>query len=151
MRPSRTELIDLLHRVLPGVVALPGGYLSESALAEVLGVDRRWLRGVRAAGIAEPRGFGRGYLYSGDEARACAVARCLTGLGFRVAEVAGFLAGPCDPAACPGEAGACSPRHCCERLLAGRAGRLAADIDELRRFQRLLADARAGEGGSSAD
>ena len=151
MRPSAVDLIDILHRTLPGVVAVPGGFLSESALAEVLGVDRRWLRGLRSAGISAPRSFGRGFLYSGDDARVCAVARRLIALGFTVAEIARFLAGPCDPATCPTDGRACSPRDCCEQLLAGHARRLTADIGELQRFQHGLTAPAATEGDPAAD
>ena len=138
MRPSKAELIDLLHRALPVTVAIPDGYLSESALAEVLGVDRRWLRALRTGGIAAPRGFGRGFLYSGDEARTCAVTLRLTRLGLGVAEFARFLRGPCETATCRAGERGCSAGDCCEVLLTGLADRLSGDIGELQRLQQLL-------------
>lgn len=148
MRPSKAELIELLSRVLPDVPHVRDGFLSESALAEILAVDRRWLRELRTAGVVAPRRFGRGFVYANLDARICSVAARLAGLGLSTAAIVHFFEAPCDPVGCPRAVPACAPRDCCELLLRGHLSRLEADIDDLRRFRAALAaDGTAPAGG----
>lgn len=138
MRPSRAELVDLLASVLPEGPSIPTGFLSESALAELLRVDRRWIRMLRGAGTVSPRRFGRGFVYAAPEARVCAVAARLFHLGLSLDEIVGFFAAPCDPATCPPSSGRCSACDCCARLLATHLARLETDIADLHRLERAL-------------
>lgn len=138
MRPSKTDLIDLLGRVLSGVVALPPGFLSEAALAERLDLDPRRMRALRRAGVVTPRRLGRGFVYTEAEARVCAVVAALGRLGVAVEEIADFLDGPCPEAACPATPPACRVQDCCRVLLDRVAERVEAEIDALRGFQAAL-------------
>lgn len=140
MRPSKSELIELLSRVLVGVVATPEGYLTEVALAGVLGADPRRLKAIRTAGIVSPRRLGRGFVYTGGEARACAVAACLTGLGVEIEEIAAFFERPCEIVSCRDAGAGCTSHDCCAAFLGALAKRVESELGELRRFQRGLQD-----------
>lgn len=140
MRPSKSELIELLSRVLVGVVVTPEGYLTEVALAGVLGADPRRLKAIRIAGIVSPRRLGRGFVYTGPEARACSVASCLIGLGVEIEEIAAFLERPCETVACRDGGVACAAHDCCTALLGTLAKRVESELGELRRFQNGLQD-----------
>ena len=138
MRPSKTDLIDLLDRVLAGVAPLPPGFLSEAALAERLDLDPRWMRALRRAGVVTPRRLGRGFVYTEAEARFCAVVAVLGRLGVEVDEIARFFDGPCPEEICPRPQSPCRPYDCCRALFDRLAVRVEAEIGALRDFQAAL-------------
>ena len=148
MRPTKSDLIALLARVLPSVTPMPAGYLTEAALAGVLGLDPRRLRTFRRSEVVSPRRLGRGFVYTEAEARTCSVALALTELGLPLAAVAAFLEGG-DIGEAPG--GTVHER--CDRLLRGLAERVESEIEELRAFQNVLVwwiDESASEAGPAA-
>lgn len=138
MRPSKSELIALLGRVLGETVGAPTEFQSETALAGRLGVDARRLRALREAGVVAPRRLGRGFVYGAEEARVSAVAARLGDFGLSVGEIGAFLDGPCDPADCRRGGTGCRPHDCSAALLTRLADRVEARIAELRGFQWLL-------------
>jgi DNA-binding transcriptional MerR regulator len=138
MRPSKTDLIDLLGRALAGVVPMPPGFLSEVALAERLDLDPRRMRALRRAGVVAPRRLGRGFVYTESEAKLCAVVAALGRLGVEIDEIARFLDGPCPEATCPRTHPACRPHDCCRGLLDRLATRVETEIGALRGFQASL-------------
>ncbi len=136
MRPIKSDLIALLARALAGVAPTPAGYLTEAALAAVLGLDPRRLRAFRQAGIVAPRRLGRGFVYTEDEARTCAVTVALTELGLPFARIAAFLDDA--PSADLGTAIDATAHGRCDRLLRDLVEEVETEIRALRDFQSLL-------------
>lgn len=139
MRPSKTERIALIGRVLADVAPTPEGFLSETGLADVLGVDPRRLRALRDAGIVAPKRIGRTYVYDRTQARTSSIAMALTRLELGLPEITGFLseAGSC-PACRDGERD-CTAADCCMALLDGASRRVGRELDGRRRLVGSLA------------
>lgn len=92
--PSRRdEIVDVLARVLSGVVVTPATFRSETALAGQLRVETRRIRDLRMAGLVAPTRLGRGWVYGPRDVRVLSVMLAMLRLGATVHELAVFFDG----------------------------------------------------------
>jgi hypothetical protein len=138
---GKSELIDFLASVLPGVVESDVPCRSEAVLAVTLGAAPRWLQDLRGLGLVTPRRLGRGYVYAPGDIRRASVLVGLLRFGATLDDLAGFFAPTAERcASCSARRGdpVCGVARCCEVLLDGLRARAEAEIARLRSLDGLL-------------